>query len=130
MQAGAHSRMAGITISGRDPRRAVPSLIIWFLQLALALALGHGRGAQQRTHEMDVCRWALGVDWPTRVSSNGGRYQFQMIGKTPDTQTIAWDFAGGKTMSWEGRSCNDYPLKAVHAELIYGTEGTALLDGR
>ena len=33
-------------------------------------------------------------------------------------------------MSWEGRSCNDYPVeKLARGVLIYGTEGTALLDG-
>ena len=33
-------------------------------------------------------------------------------------------------MSWEGRSCNDYPVEGrSRGTLIYGTEGTALLDG-
>jgi predicted dehydrogenase len=91
---------------------------------------GSGEALNNGTHEVDVCRWALGVDWATRVSSNGGRYQFQDDWETPDTQTIAWDFAEGKTMSWEGRSCNDYPVeKLERGVLIYGTEGTALLDG-
>jgi hypothetical protein len=79
---------------------------------------------------VDVCRWALGGNWATRVSSNGGRYQFQDDWETPDTQTIAWDFAEGKTMSWEGRSCNGFPIeKLERGVLIYGTNGTALLDG-
>ena len=55
---------------------------------------------------------------------------FKTIGKHPDTQNITWDFAEGKTMSWEGRSCNDYPVEGrSRGTLIYGTEGTALLDG-
>jgi predicted dehydrogenase len=91
---------------------------------------GTGEALNNGTHEVDVCRWALGVNWPTRVSSNGGRYQFQDDWETPDTQTIAWDFPEGKTLSWEGRSCNDYPVeKLSRGVLIYGTEGTALLDG-
>jgi predicted dehydrogenase len=91
---------------------------------------GTGEALNNGTHEMDVCRWALGVDWPVHVSSNGGRYAFQDDWETPDTQTIAWDFPGGKTMSWEGRSCNDYPVEGrSRGTLIYGTEGTALLDG-
>src|SRR5258708_31930353 len=33
-------------------------------------------------------------------------------------------------MSWEGRSCNDHPVEGrSRGTLIYGTEGTALLDG-
>ena len=91
---------------------------------------GTGEALNNGTHEVDVCRWALDVTWPKRVDSNGGRYQFQDDWETPDTQTIAWDFPEGKTMSWEGRSCNDFPVeKLARGALIYGTEGTALLDG-
>ena len=91
---------------------------------------GTGEALNNGTHEVDVCRWALGVNWAVRVTSNGGRYQFQDDWETPDTQTIAWDFPEGKTMSWEGRSCNDYPVeKLARGTLVYGTEGTALLDG-
>lgn len=91
---------------------------------------GTGEALNNGTHEIDVCRWALDVNWPTRVSSNGGRYQFQDDWETPDTQTINWDFAEGKTMSWEGRSCNDYPIEnKSRGVMIYGTEGSAFLDG-
>ena len=91
---------------------------------------GTGEALNNGTHEVDVCRWALGVTWPTRVSSNGGRYAFQDDWETPDTQTISWDFPEGKTMMWEGRSCNSFPVeKLSRGVLIYGTDGTALLDG-
>ena len=91
---------------------------------------GTGEALNNGAHEVDVCRWALGVNWATHVSSNGGRYQFQDDWETPDTQTIAWDFAEGKTMSWEGRSCNSFPIeKLERGVLIYGTNGTALLNG-
>ncbi len=91
---------------------------------------GTGEALNNGTHEMDVCRWALDVNWPSRVSSNGGRYAFQDDWETPDTQTISWDFAEGKTMNWEGRSCNDYPVEGKsRGVLIYGTEGSAFLDG-
>jgi predicted dehydrogenase len=91
---------------------------------------GTGEALNNGTHEVDVCRWAMGLAWPTRVDSNGGRYQFQDDWETPDTQTISWDFSEGKTMSWEGRSCNDFPVeKLERGVMIYGTEGTVLLDG-
>lgn len=114
---------------GPAPRRDYVDNLIhynwhWFWHYGTGEALNNG------THEIDVCRWALDVKWPKRVSSNGGRYQFQDDWETPDTQTISWDFAEGKTMNWESRSCNSFPIENMsRGALIYGTDGTALLDG-
>jgi len=91
---------------------------------------GTGEALNNGTHEMDVARWALGVTWPSRVSSNGGRYAFQDDWETPDTQMISWDFPGGTSMAWEGRSCSGFPVEGKsRGVLVYGTEGTAFLDG-
>lgn len=91
---------------------------------------GTGEALNNGTHEVDVCRWALGVDWPVRVTSHGGRYQFEDDWETPDTQVIGWDYADRKSISWEGRSCNDFPIEGLNrGALIYGTQGTVLLDG-
>lgn len=90
---------------------------------------GTGEALNNGTHEVDVARWALGVSWPTRVSSNGGRYQWQDDWQTPDTQTISWDFPEGKSLAWEGRSCCGHPTEGLdRGVMIYGTEGAALLD--
>jgi len=114
---------------GPAPRRPYRSNLIhynwhWFWNWGTGEALNNG------THEVDVCRWALGVDLPVRVSSNGGRYEFEDDWETPDTQVINWDFAEGKTMSWEGRSCNGFPVENLErGSMVYGTEGSVLLDG-
>jgi len=114
---------------GPAPRRPYRDNLVhynwhWFWNWGTGEALNNG------THEVDVCRWALGVDWPSRVTSNGGRYHFKDDWETPDTQVIAWDFADGKTITWEGRSCNGYPVEGLgRGVLLHGTEGTALLEG-
>lgn len=90
---------------------------------------GTGEALNNGTHEVDVCRWALGVDWPSRVTSNGGRYFYKDDWETPDTQVISWDYPEGKSITWEGRSCNIYPVEGLErGALIYGTKGTALLE--
>src|SRR5271169_2237477 len=38
---------------------------------------GTGEALNNGTHEVDVCRWALGVEYPQRVTATGGRYQFK-----------------------------------------------------
>ena len=96
----------------------------WFWNYGTGEALNNG------THEVDVCRWALGLNFPSRVSSNGGRYAFQDDWETPDTQIISWDFAEGKSMTWEGHSCNSQHIDGLdRGVMIYGTGGSALLEG-
>ena len=38
---------------------------------------GTGETLNNGTHEIDVCRWALDVDYPRSISSSGGRYHFK-----------------------------------------------------
>jgi len=114
---------------GPAPRRAFIDNLIHY-NWHWRWLYGTGEALNNGTHEIDVARWALGVTWPVRVASNGGRYAFQDDWETPDTQTISWDFPEGKSMAWESRSCNDFPVEGrSRGTLIYGTEGTALLDG-
>jgi predicted dehydrogenase len=114
---------------GPAPRTPYRSNIIhynwhWFWHWGTGEALNNG------THEIDVCRWALGVDFPSRVTSSGGRYAFKDDWQTPDTQVIGWDYAGEKSISWEGRSCNNFPTEGLsRGAMIYGTDGAALLEG-
>ena len=96
----------------------------WFWHWGTGEALNNG------THMVDLLRWGLGVDYPVRVSSNGGRYRYNDDWETPDTQVINIDFNEGVTMSWEGRSCNGKPVEGTYAgALIYGEQGSMLIDG-
>ncbi|CAN5282904.1 Gfo/Idh/MocA family oxidoreductase [soil metagenome] len=86
---------------------------------------GTSETCNNATHEVDCCRWFLDVDYPTKVSSAGGRYAFKDDWQTPDTQTIAFEFGNNKSISWEGRSCNNFPTEgAGRGFIIYGDKGT------
>jgi predicted dehydrogenase len=91
----------------------------WFWNWGTGEALNNG------THEVDVARWGLGVDFPTRVSSTGGRYQFQDDWQTPDTQSVAIEYPGRISLLWENRSCNGRKVEGLERGVIfYGDKGS------
>ena len=81
------------------------------------------------THEIDVIRWGLGLDFPTSVSSEGGRFRFKDDWETPDTQTIDIRFGDNCLVSWEGRSCNSRNTEGRDRGVIFYGEGGALETG-
>jgi predicted dehydrogenase len=90
---------------------------------------GTGEICNNGTHEIDVCRWALGVDFPSKVTSAGGRYHFDDDWECLDTQVASFEFDDGSTITWEGRSCNARPIEnRGRGASIHGTEGTVIID--
>jgi len=90
---------------------------------------GTGEICNNGTHEIDVCRWALGVDRCTRVTSTGGRYHFDDDWEFPDTQEAVFEFPGGKTIIWEGQSCNGLTTYGrSRGTAILGTTGSVVMD--
>lgn len=108
---------------GPAPRKAYKSNLIhynwhWFWHWGTGEALNNG------THEIDVIRWGLGVDYPTYVSSEGGRYRFMDDWETPDTQLINIKFGNNCIVTWEGRSCNSVNSEGRDRGVIfYGENG-------
>jgi predicted dehydrogenase len=88
---------------------------------------GNGELGNNGVHTLDLCRWGLGVDFPNRVVSSGGRYAFDDDQETPDTHTAAFEFDGGRTATWQGHSCNGYGQDFVN---YYGERGTLTLASR
>jgi predicted dehydrogenase len=91
---------------------------------------GTGEALNNGTHEVDVARWGLGVEFPVRVSSLGGRYAFKDQWETPDTQTISIEFPENRMIVWEGRSCNRFKSEGSDRGVVfYGEKGTILNPG-
>jgi len=89
---------------------------------------GNGELGNNGVHMIDLCRWGLGADYPSRVTSAGGRYRYKDDQETPDTHVVSFDFPGGRTITWEGFSCNQIPLKAVEV-LFQGETGSLAIIG-
>jgi len=86
---------------------------------------GTGESCNNGTHEIDCMRWALGVNYPSKVVSGGGRFAFHDDWQTTDTQTLCFEFPENKAISWEGRSCNNYPVEGSgRGFIIFGDKGT------
>ena len=94
----------------------------WFRTYGTGEALNNG------THEVDVCRWALDVDYPQRVTSTGGRYQFKDDWQFYDTLVTSFDYPD-KMISWEGKSCSGMKFyNRDRGAVIMGTTGTVMVD--
>ena len=88
---------------------------------------GTGEVCNNGTHEIDCCRWFLGVNYPVQVTSSGGRYAYKDDWQTPDTQVASFEFESGKAITWEGRSCNNFPVEgAGRGFCIYGEKGSLI----
>ncbi|WP_263352031.1 Gfo/Idh/MocA family protein [Acidicapsa acidisoli] len=89
---------------------------------------GTGESLNNGTHEVDVCRWALGVDFPNRVTSSGGRYAFKDDWQFYDTLITSFEY-DDKVLSWEGTCCQGMQYyNRGRGSTIMGTEGTVLVD--
>jgi predicted dehydrogenase len=88
---------------------------------------GNGELGNNGVHSLDICRWAMGVDYPIRVTSSGGRYAFEDDQQTPDTHCVAYEFEGNKAITWQGLSCNRFNQNAFVT--VYGDKGTLELHG-
>jgi predicted dehydrogenase len=90
---------------------------------------GTGEALNNGTHSIDLCRWALGVDYPNSVSSSGGRYHFKDDWQFYDTLVTSFDY-GDKMISWEGKSCNGMKYYDHDSGLtVMGTTGSVFIYG-
>jgi predicted dehydrogenase len=89
---------------------------------------GTGETLNNGTHEVDVCRWALGVDYPNRVTASGGRYAFKDDWQFYDTMITSYEY-DDKVLAWEGTCCNGMRyFNRGRGSLIEGTEGSVMVD--
>jgi len=89
---------------------------------------GTGETLNNGTHEIDVCRWALGVDYPRRITASGGRYHFKDDWEFYDTLVTSYDY-GDKLISWDCKCCQGMKYyDRSRGSVIMGTEGSMLIE--
>ncbi|MCA9132353.1 MAG: Gfo/Idh/MocA family oxidoreductase, partial [Planctomycetales bacterium] len=87
---------------------------------------GGGELANNGVHTLDLCRWGLAADYPTRVVSSGGRYWYDDDQETPDVHSICLEFEGDKQITWDALSCNKH--RPGYFCAFFGDEGSLELE--
>ena len=85
---------------------------------------GTGDAGNDGAHQIDIARWALGVDYPATASGMGGKVFFNDDQQTPDTMNVTFRY-GRKALIWEMRIWNPYGMDGQeNGVAIYGTEAS------
>jgi predicted dehydrogenase len=89
---------------------------------------GTGETLNNGTHEVDVCRWALGAGYPSRLSTSGGRYHYKDDWEFYDTLVTSFEY-DDKMIVWEGTCCQGKKQYGRdRGSVILGTQGAVLID--
>jgi predicted dehydrogenase len=85
---------------------------------------GTGDAGNDGAHQIDIARWALGVNAPISASGMGGKFFFDDDQQTPDTMNVTFQYPG-KALIWEMRIWTPYKMNDIHNGVgVYGTEGS------
>ena len=82
------------------------------------------------THELDVARWALNVNFPKMVEVESDKRHFVNDGwEMYDTMLARFSFEDNKVIEWDGKSRNAYnTYGSGRGVIIYGTEGSVFVN--
>ncbi len=91
---------------------------------------GTAESGNNGTHEFDVARWALQVDYPVRVDVEAEKRHFHDDGwEMYDTMDAVFRFPGDKVIQWDGKSRNGFgTYGGGRGTIIFGSEGTVFVD--
>ncbi|MFH0757973.1 MAG: Gfo/Idh/MocA family oxidoreductase [Bacteroidota bacterium] len=115
---------------GPAPRRAYTSETWDYNWHWYGWDYGTAESGNNGTHEFDVARWALQVDYPIRVDVEADKRQFVNDGwEMYDDMEVTFRFAGNKVIEWDGKSRIGYATYGHdRGTIIYGSEGTVFVD--
>jgi predicted dehydrogenase len=89
---------------------------------------GNGELGNNGVHTIDICRAALGVDYPTKVTASGTKLRYEDDQETPDTCIATFD-CGGRELIWEGISWSrQNQLSSQLGMWVRGENGEVYVD--
>lgn len=91
---------------------------------------GTAESGNNATHELDIARWALQVQYPEFVDVEAAKRHFVNDGWTMyDTMEATFKFGGNKVIQWDGKSRSGYKTYGTdRGTIIYGSEGSVYVD--
>ncbi|MGD9928839.1 MAG: Gfo/Idh/MocA family oxidoreductase [Mangrovibacterium sp.] len=91
---------------------------------------GTAETGNNATHELDIARWALQVEYPEFVEVQAAKRHFKNDGwEMYDTMDASFRFPENKIIVWDGKSRNGYnTYGSDRGTIIYGTEGTVFVN--
>ena len=91
---------------------------------------GTAETGNNATHELDVARWALQVDYPEEAYVEAEKRHFPDDGwEMYDTMDATFKFDGDKVIKWDGKSRNGYSTYGSgRGTIIYGPEGSVFVN--
>ncbi|MCP4639791.1 MAG: Gfo/Idh/MocA family oxidoreductase [bacterium] len=86
---------------------------------------GNGETGNQGVHEMDVACWGMNKGLPSKVFSAGGRYGWDDIAETPNTQASTFTYPDGTMLEFEVRNLGSYQEAGAGdcTNSVFGTKG-------
>lgn len=91
---------------------------------------GTAETGNNATHELDIARWALNVEYPEFVYVEADKRHYPDDGwEMYDTMDATFVFPGNKVIKWDGKSRNGHKTYGSdRGTIIYGTEGSVYVD--
>ncbi|PCJ96508.1 MAG: dehydrogenase [Flavobacteriaceae bacterium] len=82
------------------------------------------------THELDIARWAMDVEYPEHVDVISGKHHFVNDGwEMYDTMEATFRYSNNRVIQWDGSSRSNYNKYGKgRGTLIYGSLGSVMVD--
>jgi len=93
---------------------------------------GNGDFGDDGAHDLDMARWALGVEThPVRITAHGSNIKQPGYREFPDNMIATFEYPDGRVLTYEDRLFTPYGMNGVDSSnVFYGTKGYMVFSRR